>query len=414
MRNFSDISERVGKRTHFIPYIEMHEFESMLFANPRAYQGYGVTKEQVDAITKIKETFETPEHINNSYETAPSKRLMKSICGYENLKVSHGSIYAGMIGVETIRKECRHFDSWIVKLEELAKAADFAKYFEVKRTPLHSVNFFSLYRDDDEIKCEQNLNIKREKEVHKMIAEDLIKQALVYAQERKIKEIRLGLGYTCAVLENNACGLAYTFRNQLGHSCGVLTEAGKLIGQACETLIPWLKDKNLIKAAIGLAVINALLNNPSSRGQTGNVVDAIEIKPEETFGMVGAFAPILHVIKPKTKNIYVFERGSAQEEGWYSDETIPLHLPKCDVVVITATSILNHTIDEILPFCAKARQVCIVGLSTPLVPEVFQQYNVTLLAGSVVTDTERMLQIISQGGGMMHMKPALRHVLIRL
>jgi len=122
---FKDISGRVGKRMNFIPYIEMHEFEAMLFANPRAYQGYGVTKEQVDAITKIKETFETPEHINNSYETAPSKRLIKIIDGYENLKVSHGSIYAGMIGVETIRKECKHFDSWIIKLEELAKSADF-------------------------------------------------------------------------------------------------------------------------------------------------------------------------------------------------------------------------------------------------------------------------------------------------
>lgn len=116
-----DISGRVRKRMHFIPYIEMHEFEAMLFANPSAYQSYGVTKEQVDAITEIKETFETPEHINNSYETAPSKRLMKIIDGYENLKVTHGSIYAGMIGIECIRKECRHFDSWIVKLEELAK-----------------------------------------------------------------------------------------------------------------------------------------------------------------------------------------------------------------------------------------------------------------------------------------------------
>jgi len=116
-----DISERVGKRMHFIPYIEMHEFEAILFTNPSAYQNYGVTKEQVDAITKIKEAFETPEHINNSSETAPSKRLMKIINGYEDLKVTYGPIYAGMIGIETIREECKHFDSWIIKLEELAK-----------------------------------------------------------------------------------------------------------------------------------------------------------------------------------------------------------------------------------------------------------------------------------------------------
>jgi len=148
--------------------------------------------------------------------------------------------------------------------------------------------------------------------------------------------------------------------------------------------------------------------------QTGNVMDAIEIKPDEAFGMVGDFMPILHVVKPKTDNIYVFERGAALDDGLYPDETIPRYLPKCNVVVITATSILNQTVDAILPFCSKARQVCIVGPSTPLVPEIFRPHNVTLLAGSVVTNAAQILQIVSQGGGTMQMRPALRHVLARL
>lgn len=70
----------------------MHEFEAMLFANPSAYQSYGVTKEQVDAITEIKETFETPEHINNSYETAPSKR---STYEYHKNQTNRGVIFCG-------------------------------------------------------------------------------------------------------------------------------------------------------------------------------------------------------------------------------------------------------------------------------------------------------------------------------
>jgi uncharacterized protein (DUF4213/DUF364 family) len=68
----------------------------------------------------------------------------------------------------------------------------------------------------------------------------------------------------------------------------------------------------------------------------------------------------------------------------------------------------------VIKHCKNARQVCIVGPSTTLCPELFQPYKVTMLAGSVVTDPERILQIVSQGGGTMAMKPALNQVLVRL
>lgn len=95
-------------------------------------------------------------------------------------------------------------------------------------------------------------------------------------------------------------------------------------------------------------------------------------------------------------------------------EQIPHLLPGCDVVVITATSIIDHTIDEVVSHCKNAREVCIVGPSTPLCLEVFKKYPVTLLAGSVVKDPDRILKIVSQGGGAMAMKPAIEHVLVRI
>lgn len=119
---YQDISNRVGRYINFIPYIQMHEFEAILFTNPSAYQNYGVTPEQVKEIIDIKRTYETPEHINNSPESAPSKRLIKIIDGYEHLKVSNGSIYAGFIGVNAVREECKHFDAWLSSLEKLANS----------------------------------------------------------------------------------------------------------------------------------------------------------------------------------------------------------------------------------------------------------------------------------------------------
>jgi uncharacterized protein (DUF4213/DUF364 family) len=78
-----------------------------------------------------------------------------------------------------------------------------------------------------------------------------------------------------------------------------------------------------------------------------------------------------------TKNIYVFEQNVPEGSGLYPAEAISTYLPKCDVVVITATSIINHTFDEVSSYCKNAKEVCLVGPSTPLCPEIFLVGRVT-------------------------------------
>lgn len=57
----------------------------------------------------------TPEHINNSPETAPSKRLKKLIKNYS--KIRYGTIVAKEIGIDKIMRECKHFAKWIEKIK---------------------------------------------------------------------------------------------------------------------------------------------------------------------------------------------------------------------------------------------------------------------------------------------------------
>lgn len=246
-----------------------------------------------------------------------------------------------------------------------------------------------------------------------MITDSLIDRALSESRSRRVADVRAGLGYSCVMLEDGACGLAFTFRNELGDCCSILGAAGNLIGKGVDALIPWIKDGNLLKAAVGLAAVNAVINDAGRNRDSGNVIDALSIGPSDTFGMIGNFKPILAKVKTMTDKIYVFERNVPAGSGLYPSETIPVHLPKCDVVIVTATSIINHTFDEVVSNCKNAREVCVVGPSTPLSGEIFKPYKVTLLAGSVVTDPGLILQIISQGGGTMAMKPAVRQVLLR-
>jgi uncharacterized protein (DUF4213/DUF364 family) len=247
-----------------------------------------------------------------------------------------------------------------------------------------------------------------------MLIDALIEYGLKSAANRKLKDVRAGLGYTCVMLEGDSCGLAYTFRNELGRCCGALSDAGSLIGRKAAEIITWAKSGDRLKAAIGLAVINAIINDQVADWDTGNVTGALDVGTSDTFGMIGEFRPILSAIKNRTENIYVFEQDVPPKSSLYSSDAIPLHLPECSVVLITATSIINHTFEEIIPYCKSAREVCIAGPSTPLCSEAFREYNVTLLAGSIVRDPELALQIISQGGGTKSMKPAITQVLVRV
>lgn len=100
---------------NFIPYIQQHEFESLIFSSSKPYIFY-YKDEVVKAIEKIIAQYETPEDINDMPNTAPSKRLLAIIPDYS--KVNDGNIIALEIGIERILQQCPRFKNWIQTLIE--------------------------------------------------------------------------------------------------------------------------------------------------------------------------------------------------------------------------------------------------------------------------------------------------------
>ena len=97
-----------------IPYIQMYEFEGLLFSSPPD-MAYILQKEDIKnwAENILKKFNGNPELINNSSQTAPSKRLMAT----PYRKVTHGPDIAQKIGLNGIRKKCSGFDIWLRKIE---------------------------------------------------------------------------------------------------------------------------------------------------------------------------------------------------------------------------------------------------------------------------------------------------------
>ncbi|MCD7813572.1 MAG: DUF4276 family protein [Lachnospiraceae bacterium] len=94
----------------------LHEFEGILFSRPESFLMIA-DERTVDAIRKIRDAFPTPEHINNSYETAPSRRLSQIIPGYA--KIRHGTILSKDMGIDVIMEQCPHFRKWIREIAAL-------------------------------------------------------------------------------------------------------------------------------------------------------------------------------------------------------------------------------------------------------------------------------------------------------
>lgn len=99
----------------FIPYVMMHEFEGLLFSDP-VKLGDGIGRPDLSqSFVAIRQQFTTPEEINDSPQTAPSKRILALVPGYE--KPLLGNLAVLEIGIEAIRAECPLFRGWLERLE---------------------------------------------------------------------------------------------------------------------------------------------------------------------------------------------------------------------------------------------------------------------------------------------------------
>ena len=120
---YNNIDENLNYR--FIPYLQLHEFESLLFCNKEVFDNSFEKDEFLDYnyFLETLQSFPNPEDINDGDTTAPSKRLERIIKGYksqkDNFKVLYGSTIAHDIGLKKIMSKCPRFNAWIMKLENI-------------------------------------------------------------------------------------------------------------------------------------------------------------------------------------------------------------------------------------------------------------------------------------------------------
>jgi uncharacterized protein (DUF4213/DUF364 family) len=244
-----------------------------------------------------------------------------------------------------------------------------------------------------------------------MLLDELTDRILSRSPSGRVVDFRAGLGYTAAQLDDGRCGVAYTFREAAKEGCCVIREAGSIAGRPTAEVADWAKSADPIMAAAGLSTMNALVDPPATAVES-DLLASLDVEAGDVIGMVGFFGPLIGPLRVRCRRLHVFERQPG--EGVLPEAEAKELLPRCNVVLLTATTILNRTIDELLGFCEGAREIAVLGPSTPFVPEVFRSRSVTLLSGVQVVDAGRVLRIVSEGGGTRQLGGAVRKLTLRI
>ena len=237
---------------------------------------------------------------------------------------------------------------------------------------------------------------------HMEILNDLIS---ALTENCKIQEIHTCIHWTAVI--SRGCGLSSTFQDsRIPHV--PVRDAGKLTQKTALEVVEYARSDNLLEASIGMAALNSLIEIDE---ESCVELNAFEILAEKGRGknvcVVGHF-PFIPRLRKSAGRLWVMEKRP--QEGDLSAEEAKNILPLADVVAITGTSFINHTVDELLNLCRKSF-VVMVGATSPLSPVLFD-YGVDMIAGSKVVDPQKAIQCISEGATFKQIK-GIKHLIMK-
>ena len=168
------------------------------------------------------------------------------------------------------------------------------------------------------------------------------------AKNRRIADLRMGLSYVGVKLDNGQSGIAAVLPDTTPRSCTVLKEAGTYAGSAAVDVLKYLVDGgNALHRAIGLATANALVVFPEDKTEDREATTYFNLKPGEKVAMVGLFAPLVERIRATGAMLTIIEKNPERLD-LLSAEDRSRRFKDCDVAIITATTLLNNTFEEII------------------------------------------------------------------
>ncbi|MBN1882323.1 MAG: hypothetical protein JW885_09135 [Deltaproteobacteria bacterium] len=224
-------------------------------------------------------------------------------------------------------------------------------------------------------------------------AERIIKALSSRAVNDEITDITIGRIYAAVTLKSGGFGVAHLEGAHGTHRASPQPDAENGVGDLTDMLFR-LGDAKPLASALGCAAAAALAAADIGPLPEGDVLDRLAVSDGDRVVMVGGF-PIEEALRERGAALSVYDRS----RGLGDMDELPTKLHDADLVIVTATAIINNTIDDILKQIRRARETVILGPSTILAPEAFRYTPVTRLFGVVFRDASASRQAIADGGG---------------
>jgi uncharacterized protein len=244
----------------------------------------------------------------------------------------------------------------------------------------------------------------------------------------------IGLFFTGVKLSNGIAGACATPIKTIPEAVCCPTSVmampfpGKLRGRPALDLAEEALSDHGIRRAVGIAAMNALADtcwhrrpHQETELRLGiDAFDATEIRAGDKVVVVGAFVPFLRALKHRHQPFLVLEQDPATLKA----EELPFFrpteqargvVPEADVLLITGTTLINDTLEELLSFAKPTARVTMVGPTVSLLPDAFLRRGADILGTVRITSPDEFLETLAEGGSGYHFlgRSAQKVVLVR-
>jgi hypothetical protein len=212
-------------------------------------------------------------------------------------------------------------------------------------------------------------------------------------EDAPAREVCIGPFWTA--VWSRACGLASTVMpEEHEHGATFVRGVGELAGRSALELCRLSFSGSLLEAGIGMAAINSLLDVDEERcGESNAGQLLIERGRGKRVALVGHF-PFVPALREAARELSVLELHP--RPGDFPAQDAEMVLPEADIVAISGSAFINHTMEGLLGLCRSDSLVVVLGPTTPLSPVLFD-HRVDIIAGTRVVDPVLALRCVSEG-----------------
>jgi len=225
---------------------------------------------------------------------------------------------------------------------------------------------------------------------------NLLSDLLDTLPDGRVADVSIGLHWTAVVIDLHGqlrCGLASTIYRDHQHGTPDVPQAGELETLSARELAAFAQSDQPTLTSVGFAAVNALLPQQPGSWVDKNAENVIAAHGAgRSVALIGHF-PFVERLRSRVGQLVVLELNP-----WQGDLPVSAAdkvLPEAQVVAITGTALLNHTLDGLLGLCAPDALVILLGPSVPLSPLLFDQ-GIDILCGSIVTSINPVLAAVRQ------------------